>query len=74
MTRAAWNDIALALADLRTKLLEHAGRSTRTKTLHLARIEGVDLAARSVCKALRARTSRFDSRRFMRAVTARAAK
>lgn len=68
MTREAWTDIAKALADLRQKLLEHAATSTRTKTLHLARIDGVDLSARAVCHALRQRSKRFDSRRFMRIV------
>lgn len=70
MTRRGWTDIALALADVRGKLLEHAARSTKAKALHLERVKGVELAARAICRTLRARSQRFDARRFMHIVAA----
>lgn len=66
MTRAAWTDLALALAHLRAKLLEHARNENRA--VHRERVTGVDLAARVICTTLRKRAKRFDGRRFMRIV------
>jgi hypothetical protein len=70
MTRAAWTDIALALAQLRDQLNDHAdrARSDRKRLDHIERAVGVELAARAVCRVLKARSSRFDSRRFLRLV------
>jgi hypothetical protein len=67
VTRRDWTDIALALAALRVQLAEHAARSQRTT--HLARREGVLLAARTICRILRQGSRRFDGKRFMRIVT-----
>lgn len=61
MTRALWTEIALALARARSDAA--AGNHGRA-----ARLDGIDRAARAVCRAIRARSSRFDGRHFMRIV------
>lgn len=66
MTRAAWADLATALARLRTRLIEHAERGQQAA--HLERVIGVDLAARTICRTLRMQSKRFDARKFMRTV------
>lgn len=59
MTRATWNDIAISLARLRSRLLEHDQHD---------HADGVLLSARAVCRVLKSRSTRFDSRRFLRIV------
>lgn len=66
MTRAAWNDLAYSLARVRTTLLKHAAKEHRAA--HLERVIGLEIAARAICRTLRARSTRFDSRRFMKIV------
>lgn len=68
MTPRAWTDLARALAKLRAQLAVHAdsARNDNSRRAHLERIIGVDLAARTICRTLRARSTRFDGRRFMR--------
>lgn len=56
MTQGTWTAVAEALADLRSRLL------TRK---HVARAQGVELAARTICKTLRSRSRRFNHRKFM---------
>lgn len=64
MTRAAWTDMARTFARLRAKLLDHARHGN--EAAHLERVIGVELATRAICRTLRARYPRFDSRHFMR--------
>jgi hypothetical protein len=54
-TRSTWHDIAFALGELRAQHNDHA-----------AIVDGIERAARTVCKVLQASSTRFDSRRFMR--------
>ena len=68
MTRRTWTEIALALARLHTQLAEHADRFMRQRAVHHARMEGVMLAARAVCRILRRHSTRFDGRYFMEIV------
>lgn len=63
MTRQVWMDLARDLGQLRARLLEHATGVQRRA--HIERVIGVDLAACTICRTLRARSSRFDGRRFM---------
>ena len=65
MTRD-WTNVALALASLRVKMLEHADKRRREE--NLLRIQGLDLAARVICSAFRLRSRRFNARQFMRIV------
>jgi hypothetical protein len=58
--RAVWNDIATVLGNVRARL-RRSRRSDR-----LLRAQGVELAARAICSTLRKRSTRFDSKRFMR--------
>lgn len=55
MTRREWTEIAIALARVRSDVPR-------------SQIDCVDRAARAVCRAIRARSSRFDGRHFMRLV------
>lgn len=59
MTRREWMEIALALGDVYRRLL---------KRKRMAQARGAYIAALTTCRAIRLRSSRFDSRRFMRAV------
>jgi alkylated DNA nucleotide flippase Atl1 len=60
--RTTWHEIASALGELRAQLNDHATQSVADA----ARVDGVDRAARTVCKVLQATSARFDARRFMR--------
>lgn len=62
MTRAAWTDLARALGAVRQRLV------VKNREQHRLRAEGVELAARVICRTLRSRSSRFNSREFMRIV------
>lgn len=68
MTQRTWTDLARALARLRAQLVIHASeaKNDNARRAHLERIVGVDLATRTICKTLRAKSSRFDGRKFMR--------
>lgn len=59
MTRREWEEIAGALGAIRRKL------KARGLT---EQANGAYITALAVCRAIRARSSRFDSRRFMRIV------
>lgn len=59
MTPRMWNAIAEAFADLHLRLM---------KKSRIEKAQGVELAARTVCRTLRKRSVRFDGKRFMRIV------
>jgi hypothetical protein len=61
VTRREWNDLAATLAKMHARLVARR---------RIERAVGVELAARALCMFLRARSGRFDSRKFMRAFTA----
>jgi len=61
VTRREWNDLAVQLAKVHVRLAAKR---------RLERAAGIEIATRVLCRFIRQRTSRFDSRVFMRAFTA----
>jgi hypothetical protein len=77
MNRVEWTEIAKSLAEQRAELvakwpprvvnIDASARHDR-KLIYFATLDGFDRAARAVCRCLKRRSSRFDSKKFLELV------